>query len=46
MSNCTFKIEQSVVAMLGRLKEKRMGLKLVNDQDRTVLNLLLLSKIG
>ena len=38
MSNCTFKIEKSVVAMLGRLKEKRMGLKLVNDQDRTVLN--------
>ena len=41
MSNCTFKIEQSVVAMLGRLKEKRMGLKFVKDKDSCVLNSLL-----
>ena len=41
MSNCPLKIENGVVAMLGRLKGKRMGLKLVKDYDSCVVNSLL-----
>ena len=41
MFECQFKIENGVVAMLGRLSGKRKGQKLVNDQDSCVMNLLL-----
>ena len=41
MSNCPLKIENVVVAMLGRLKGKRMGVKIVKDNDSCVLISLL-----